>query len=211
MRGQHDADRHRNQEGAQQVHVDRAARLVRGEGADRRRNDDGERRADRDVHAHALVDAEHAEDLVEDGHQDGAAADPENAGQQPRHHARGGHGSRKQRDLARAHRDVRHARRLSRLCSQIPARRSTLTIWMERDGDPRKSKLYRVRSPDATKRSVRRRPAARPRRRSTAAKAGLQHSGPGPRARCIGRQDLPESPRARLAMEQADHVAGDMG
>jgi hypothetical protein len=66
----------------QQRHVHGAAQAVRGEGAQRRRDDDGDGRADRQMHPHRLRHVEIAEHLVKHRHEDGAAADAEYPGQQ---------------------------------------------------------------------------------------------------------------------------------
>ena len=60
---------------------------VRQIGADRGRHDDRERGADAQLHAHLVRHAENAEHLVEHRHDDGAAADAEQAGQKAGHDA----------------------------------------------------------------------------------------------------------------------------
>ncbi len=55
------------------------------------------------MHAHALVDAEGGEELVEDRHEDGTAADAEDAGEQPGDDARQRRGGGEGGDLAGAH------------------------------------------------------------------------------------------------------------
>ena len=52
-------------------------------GPDRGRHDDRDRGADAKLHAHRVGHAEHAEHLVEHRHDDGAAADAEQAGENP--------------------------------------------------------------------------------------------------------------------------------
>ncbi len=75
--------------GLQDREIDRALLLVRPEGSDRGRDDDGQRRAHRERHADILRHALDAEELVEHRHDDGPAADAEDAGQEPGHRARG--------------------------------------------------------------------------------------------------------------------------
>ena len=77
---------------AQALRIDMSTaplRPVRVEGADRGRDDDRERGADAERHPHLVGHADDAEELVEDGHDDGAAADPEDAGEQPGRGPRG--------------------------------------------------------------------------------------------------------------------------
>ena len=56
-------------------------RDVREIGAERGRHDDRERGADAKLHAHIVGHAEHAEDFVQHRHDDGAAADAEQPGE----------------------------------------------------------------------------------------------------------------------------------
>jgi len=57
-------------------------------------NDDRERRADRKRHAHRFRHVEHGEHLIENRHDDGAAAHAEEAGENAGHHARHHEGGR---------------------------------------------------------------------------------------------------------------------
>ena len=50
--------------------------------ADRCRHDDGERGADAELHAYGIRHGEDVEHLVKDGHDDGAAANAEDPGEQ---------------------------------------------------------------------------------------------------------------------------------
>jgi AbrB family looped-hinge helix DNA binding protein len=75
-------------------------RAVPREGPQRGRDDHGKRGADREVHPDRLVDAERAEQLVQHRHQDAAATDPEQAGEQPGEEACHEQGCEQQRDLA---------------------------------------------------------------------------------------------------------------
>ena len=66
---------------AEDRHVDRAAGVMRAERTDRGRDDDGKRGADAERHPDLQRHAGQPKAFVEHRHQDGAAADPEQAGQ----------------------------------------------------------------------------------------------------------------------------------
>jgi hypothetical protein len=68
--------------------------------AERRWRDDCERGADAELDAHVFGHTEHAKNIIEDGHDDGSAADAENARQQPRHDAAEDDGASKQDEFA---------------------------------------------------------------------------------------------------------------
>ena len=84
---EHDAGHHRHRPVAQHAGVDRAFGAMGIIGADRGRDDDGERGADAQRHAHAVRHVDDAEQLIERRHQHGAAADAEQAGQKTRDRA----------------------------------------------------------------------------------------------------------------------------
>jgi len=64
------------------------------------RDDDGERSADAHLHAYVFRHVERAKDFVEHRHDDGAAADAEQAGKDADEDAGAGDPGREQRDLA---------------------------------------------------------------------------------------------------------------
>ena len=72
-----------------QVLVGRAARAMGEVGTDRRRHDDAERGADRDVHADRLGHVDEAESLIEHGHDDRASPYPEGTRQKASDDTRG--------------------------------------------------------------------------------------------------------------------------
>jgi hypothetical protein len=89
------------------------------------------------MHAHALVHVEQSEDLIEDRHQDGAAADAENARQKSRHDACPRDRRGKTGDLAPTHIDQHEkfpgkpARRAA--CPIAPMNESSSAVRRPRD------------------------------------------------------------------------------
>jgi hypothetical protein len=69
--------------GANDVHQHGAACTMRQKGINIGRHDDRDRGSDAKLHAHIVGHAEDAEYLVEDRHDDAAAADTEHAGENP--------------------------------------------------------------------------------------------------------------------------------
>ena len=82
-----DADHDRQPPRLEDFQIDRAAGVMGAKRTDRGRDDDGERSADAERHPHLQRHAGEPEAFVEHRHQDRAAADPENAGEKPRHRA----------------------------------------------------------------------------------------------------------------------------
>ena len=60
------------------------SRLMSLEGAQRCRDDDGQRRTDGNMHSHAVIDAKQSHDLVEDGDQNRPTLDTEQTGEDAR-------------------------------------------------------------------------------------------------------------------------------
>jgi hypothetical protein len=76
------------------------------ERAQRGRHDHGERSADREMHADGVVDPERAERLVQDRHQNAAAADAEQPREQPGDKPRGQQRAGQSGEVARRHAQV---------------------------------------------------------------------------------------------------------